>query len=426
MGPHGIKENSSPPDAAPEGILRSSRGEKMRNFWKRSKWKRAVLLGLSALAVMMSAGGCGTIGRVQYQLSGAGVESWEEAAAEAGIETLTEEYYYENLPEDLREAYREMYVRIMRNEDSAEIYSEITTEDFWKVYYGILADHPEIFWIGKSVQVQESGLTGHVVSYEFETTVPQEERETMRGQLEAAADACLAGISQEASTYEKIKYVYEYIINSTDYNENGQDTQNIQSVLLYHSSVCAGYSKAFQYLLNRMGLFCTYITGTIRDGGDHGWNLVRIDDSYYYVDVTWGDPVFANQMEGQESTVMNYNYLCCTEEDLFKTHEPDGTVPLPPCTSQAYNYYMLNGMYYETFDYDTIYNRLMESVWNGDASIVMKYGSQEAYDTAVYEILEGGMLNDAGQYLMEQNGVSTWNYRYQTDDNFFVFTLYWQ
>ena len=68
----------------------------------------------------------------------------------------------------------------------------------------------------------------------------------------------------------------------------------------------------------------------------------------------------------------------------------------------------------------------MESVWNGDASIVMKFGSQEAYDTAVYEILEGGMLNDAGQYLMEQNGVSTWNYRYQTDDNFFVFTLYWQ
>ena len=79
-----------------------------------------------------------------------------------------------------------------------------------------------------------------------------------------------AGISQEASTYEKIKYVYEYIINSTDYNENGQDTQNIQSVLLYHSSVCAGYSKAFQYLLNRMGFSCTYITGTIRDGGDHG------------------------------------------------------------------------------------------------------------------------------------------------------------
>ena len=72
-------------------------------------------------------------------------------------------------------------------------------------------------------------------------------------------------------------------------------------------------------------------------------NLVRIDDSYYYVDVTWGDPVFANQMEGQESTVMNYNYLCCTEEDLLRPHEPDGTVPLPPCTSQAYNYYMLNG-----------------------------------------------------------------------------------
>ena len=405
------------------------RGEAMRDYEKgnrkRGKAARRLFAGAAVLLLLL-AGGCGTVAKVRYQLSGRGEAGWEEAAAEAGMEVGFEEYYYENLPEALREPYRELFVRMMRYEDAAEIYSELTTEEFWQVYYGLLADHPEIFWVGKSVQVKESGLTGHVVSYEFETTVPAEERDSMRAQLEAAADACLAGISQDASDYEKIRYVYEYLIHTTDYREEGEDTQNIQSVLLNHSSVCAGYSKAFQYLLHRMGLFCTYLTGTIRDGGDHGWNLVRIDGTYYYVDVTWGDPVFANQVEGQENTVMNYNYLCCTEEDLFKTHVPDGSVPLPACTADDYNYYKQNGMYYETFDYDTIYQRFMESVWNGEDSIVMKFGSREAYDAAVGEILEGGILDDAGQYLMEQNGVSTWNYRYQTDDTFYVFTLYWR
>ena len=197
-------------------------------------------------------------------------------------------------------------------------------------------------------------------------------------------------------------------------------------MLLYQKSVCAGYSKAFQYILNRMGLFCTYITGTIRDGGDHGWNMVRIGENYYYVDVTWGDPVFANQMDGEGSeTVTNYNYLCCTETELFKTHVPSDAVPLPACTSDDYNYYKRNGCYYETFDYDTIYNALMNSVWNGSSNIVMKFGSDEAYQTAKYEMFENGMLTDPGQYLMEINGVSTWNYKYHTDDEFCLITLYW-
>lgn len=304
--------------------------------------------------------------------------------------------------------------------------SKIGAEDFWRAYYAVLADHPEIFWIGSSAQVQQSGLTGDVVSYELEITVPVEARDSMKEKLEAAADECIDQISPDASEYQKIKYVYEYIIDTVEYSLGSADSQNIQSALLYHSSVCAGYSKAFQYILNRMGLFCTYITGQIQDGGDHGWNMVRIDDVYYYVDVTWGDPVFANQMDSVDAgAVKNYNYLCCTEQDLFKTHVPGDSVELPNCTSDAYNYYKLNGCYYEAYDYDTLYSALMNSVWNGEESIVMKFGSREAYDLAQHELFEGSLLNDPGQYLMEINAVGSWNYRYHTDDNFYVITVYW-
>lgn len=390
--------------------------------------KLVALCALLALVVLAASGigGCSIVERVKYELTGADISTWENAAVESGIVSETEEYHYDHLPQTLQEVYREMYVRIMRNEDSGDVLSPVGVDDFWKAYYAVLSDHPEIFWIGTSAQVEESGLTRRVVAYSLETTVPAEARDSMRGQLEAAADACISQIPPEASSYERIKFVYDYLIDTVEYNTGSQDSQNIQSALLYHSSVCAGYSKAFQYILNRMGMFCTYVTGQIRDGGDHGWNMVRIDDAYYYVDVTWGDPVFANQAgSGEENPGKNYNYLCCTEYDLFKTHVPDDSVELPPCTSDAYNYYKLNGSYYETFDYDTIYNALMQSVWNGNTSINLKFGSQEAYDTAVYELFENDMLNDAGQYLMEINGTDTWSYRYQTDDNFYLITIYW-
>ena len=398
----------------------------MHNSKRIRRWFLLPAAAGMLMAALFCLTGCGLAERAVYGFSGEGVEHWENVAAENGITSRVEEYYYNNLPEGLHEIYREMYVHIMMNEDSGDIMSKVNADDFWKAYYAILADHPEIFWVGSSAQIKESGLTKEVVSYSFETTVPTEARASMKENLEAAADGCIMQISADATDYQKIKYVYEYLIDTVEYSSGSADSQNIQSALLYRASVCAGYSKAFQYILNRMGLFCTYVTGTIKDGGDHGWNMVRIGGNYYYVDVTWGDPVFANRMDHIDSgQTKNYNYLCCTEYDLFKTHVPSDAIPLPSCTSDDYNYYKLNGFYYEYFDYNTIYNALMQSVWNGNSSIVLKFGSQEAYDSAKYELFEGSLLDDPGAYLMQINGVTSWNYKYHTDDNFYLITIYW-
>ncbi len=384
-----------------------------------------ILLVIAAVVCVFCVINFDVIERVRYQLTSGGLESWEDAAREEGFVSAVEEYYYDNLPEQLHEAYREMYVHIMRGEDSGLFLAYVSGDDFWKAYYAVLADHPEIFWIGTSAQI-ETDFTGRVVGYDLEITVPAEARPSMRQNLEAAADECIARIPSIAADYERIKDVYEYLIDTVEYRAGSADSQNIQSALLYHTSVCAGYAKAFQYILHRMGLFCTYITGKTKDGGDHGWNMVRIDGEYYYVDVTWGDPVFVGQIEGGDSdNVTNYNYLCCTESDLFRTHIPDDSITLPPCTSDKYDYYKLNGFYYETFDYSTIQNALMNSVWNGEHSIVMKFGSSEALEAARYELFEGGLLDEPGQYLMDLSGVTTWNYRYHVDDDFRLITIYW-
>ena len=68
----------------------------------------------------------------------------------------------------------------------------------------------------------------------------------------------------------------------------------------------------------------------------------------------------------------------------------------------------------------------MNSVWNNADYCVMKFGSDEAYQQARTEIFDNGMLRDPTQYLMDTYGQSSWNYTYNTDDEFDLITIYWQ
>ena len=173
-----------------------------------------------------------------------------------------------------------------------------------------------------------------------------------------------------------------------------------------------------------MGLFCTYVTGKTSEGGDHAWNIVRMDGQYYNVDVTWGDPVFVGDSQGSAYSAMNYNYLCVTDTELSRTHTSDVNVPLPACTDDSYNYYRLNGMYYETFDYDRIHQALMDCVYAGKPYISLKFARYEDYERAVYELFSNGLISDAAGYLMQINQTTSWNYTYHTEDSFCLITIY--
>ncbi len=55
-----------------------------------------------------------------------------------------------------------------------------------------------------------------------------------------------------------------------------------------NSAVCEGYTYAFDIIMGYIGLDSIIING-LANGESHAWNLVRLDDEYFYVDSTWND-----------------------------------------------------------------------------------------------------------------------------------------
>ena len=66
--------------------------------------------------------------------------------------------------------------------------------------------------------------------------------------MEQSFQEVRALIPEDAGDYEKVRIVYTYVIDHTQY-QTGEDDQSIAGVFWKKSAVCAGYAGAVQYLL---------------------------------------------------------------------------------------------------------------------------------------------------------------------------------
>ncbi len=348
--------------------------------------------------------------------------AWENSL---NSEIQGEKYYYSLLTD---EAEQQTYHTIVQGLEAQEeeIELELTDADRVGVLFDmVLRDYPEYFWCdGSGVTTVYTGPRSRTI-LEPGYTYAMEQRTEMQKEIDAAAEECLSGIAADATDYRKIQHVYNWIVDTVEYDASASDNQNIYSVFAGRRSVCAGYSKATQYLLERMGVFCTYVTGEAGGNARHAWNLVRIGEDYYYVDTTWGDPVFMTEMQGEAQDYVSYDYLCCDDTQLFMTHTPDSDFPLPACTHMEYNYYVINDMYYTSYDPDLWQERMDEKIDAKENPTVFKFASHDLYLEAHDEIL-GNLLNEGVRSVAERYGQRTVRYQYLDDEELNKITIYWQ
>lgn len=107
--------------------------------------------------------------------------------------------------------------------------------------------------------------------------------------------------NKSKSEYNKLVAYKTYICNAVSYHSNAADDSwsegygnPWQMIYVFDNNedtnvVCEGYAKAFQYLCDLSGIECYTVSGKMSGGtgaGGHMWNIVRMGNASYLVDVT--------------------------------------------------------------------------------------------------------------------------------------------
>ena len=121
-------------------------------------------------------------------------------------------------------------------------------------------------------------------------------------------------------TVEKLSKIHDYIALNVIYDsallQLSEDSQNsysylsgfrgfnLEGALLDGKAVCDGITKAFMLLARMEGIECIRVTGKNAENVGHAWNKVKIENTWYNIDVTGDDILTEIKANGTVVTVV--------------------------------------------------------------------------------------------------------------------------
>ena len=254
-----------------------------------------------------------------------------------------------------------------------------------QVYDCVTADYPELFYISGYTYTKHSVMDKLLsISFEGNYEMTAQQQEDAQKIVDDYTARCFDDLPADADQYETAKYLFDYIVTHTDYDTAAEDNQTILSAMQNGRSVCSGYAKSFQFLLNKAGIPCTLVTGTAC-GSPHAWNLVLLDGDYYFFDVTFGDASYLGSDVNR--AVTGYEYFGVTSEETGRTHTADGRIPLPVCRAEADNYYVHENARLQACDTQRIAELARKAAAEGAGILRLQAATAPLYDELLDQLI---------------------------------------
>lgn len=229
--------------------------------------------------------------------------------------------YYQMLKEDGKSLYKQIYANCNALIYEFKPVNECTPNQWMAAFDCVFYDHPELFWMSNR-KYYEYDYSGKVikVQLEFYKEIPDVEKAKIS--FNTAAQNILAGAANYTTDYEKEKYIHDVLVDKITYQFNSLDQSSFSSIPNDYT-VCCGYAKAFQYLMQQLGVPTYFCVGW---GGEmHAWNIIKLDDDYYNVDCTWDD-----------TDPATYDFFNVTDRNNLMHSRMYQSRYLPPCNGTKY------------------------------------------------------------------------------------------
>lgn len=358
-------------------------------------------------------------------------------------ENYRNKLYYQQLSEDQKIYYQCMYHAASNNE--TEYYTSFVlnpdAEINARLAFG--ADYPEYFWFGGNVDTDigyekdKLGLIEHSYylvrqnAYEFS----DEDLENTVQQINDKLDEIIPTLVGE-DDYNTVLNVFKYIADNTEYDEEYKHIQDIRAVLLEGRGVCSSYAETFQLICNKLGFECYSVVGDVDEkeyeslanhnseekkeqdtkGDDgHEWNIIRIEDKWYWVDPTWGDMSL-----DEDVAQVNYDmsYFLSPDAVMSIDHIASEDFKYPVCDD--YSFYLNDkmGVSLEYFDKTIVEDVLTEAFKDERNNIIYQFYSEEDVKKFVDWINANDNFFKVYEYRIYPYYEGTYTYSYK--DNYSI------
>lgn len=292
---------------------------------------------------------------------------------------LTDRYYYNRLSSAEKTLYSSIYGAIVSLQASVILPGRITMPTLSKLISAMSNDNPHLYYFNQTELKCQTTSTSTTVFLQYFFTASEIQK--INKQVETAVNTIISKLSLEkvADELEREKRVhdvfagkisYDYDAVTTKDNRHFATAHSIVGVFIDKKAVCDGIAKATKILLNAANINCIVVTGKslLEQREGHAWNIVRINNSAYHLDVTW-------DVANSTTKLTTYDYFNLTDEAIMKDHSE--FTGMPACINTEANYYFANKLCFNSIEAAKKYVtqaatkgiRHINLLWNGNPDL---------------------------------------------------------
>lgn len=345
-----------------------------------------------------------------------------------------DKYHYKQLNEDEAIYYRLMYHAASNDEMEYIFLFDFDTNKEFKARNAFANDFPEYYWFSQNINVKDEYAKDKLGIFEYRYfnciaecyDMDQEDIKENNNKIEQLLDDILPELKGE-DDYSTVYNVYRFLIDNVSYDLSYIEYNDIRSTLFYQKGVCASYAETFQLLCNRLGIECYSVFGestfndaigvdktvdslvpieNIEDADEskdlsHEWNIVKINGTWYWVDVTWADDKYIDQ--NNNTIGFDNDVFFLSPDDLFLTnHIPSPMFTYDRCNDYSMLYLENNGMYLDSYDESLIEDAVLDAIGNHSNHIIIETNNEDDTNQVL------NWLQDSKFFDLYHNYVSTY------------------
>ena len=185
----------------------------------------------------------------------------------------------------LLSAEETIYQGLLNHENKIDVWMyHMTAAELKSTYQHVINTHADLFFVAAGYSYSHVNGKATTITPQYNMTASETQNaqkifQTETGKIVALVDA-------DWSESKKAIFLHDYICTHFEY-DTSYSIYDAYQFLTKKKGVCQAYTLLYSYLLGQVGIESTVAESTAMG---HIWNVVRINNNWYHVDVTWDDP----------------------------------------------------------------------------------------------------------------------------------------